>query len=165
MPQVTLEEAMICNTLQTLNEEAFEDVVCSERPSPSPTLGQQQQPGEMQQPQPPLPQLAPIRESAESGTLQDHHQHGTQAHATHTMHAINQQSSPQTQTPHKHSNGTAANIHHYNQQQPSSHNSFAHNFAFDVDPSSSSVAAHGNKVDPLPTVIVIPSSTVDDTPL
>ncbi|XP_031633089.1 kinase D-interacting substrate of 220 kDa isoform X3 [Contarinia nasturtii] len=33
--QVTLEEQMICGALQTLNEEAFEDVVASERPSPT----------------------------------------------------------------------------------------------------------------------------------
>ncbi|XP_021704250.1 kinase D-interacting substrate of 220 kDa isoform X4 [Aedes aegypti] len=33
--QVTLEEQMICGALQTLNEDAFEDVVGSERPSPS----------------------------------------------------------------------------------------------------------------------------------
>ncbi|XP_064544338.1 kinase D-interacting substrate of 220 kDa isoform X5 [Drosophila montana] len=33
--QVTLEEQMICGALQTLNEEAFEDVASSERPSPS----------------------------------------------------------------------------------------------------------------------------------
>ncbi|XP_039435567.1 kinase D-interacting substrate of 220 kDa isoform X4 [Culex pipiens pallens] len=33
--QVTLEEQMICGALQTLNEDAFEDVVGSERPSPT----------------------------------------------------------------------------------------------------------------------------------
>ncbi|XP_073848303.1 ankyrin repeat-rich membrane spanning isoform X9 [Musca autumnalis] len=33
--QVTLEEQMICGALQTLNEDAFEDVASSERPSPS----------------------------------------------------------------------------------------------------------------------------------
>ncbi|XP_037040585.1 kinase D-interacting substrate of 220 kDa isoform X5 [Bradysia coprophila] len=33
--QVTLEEQMICGALQTLNEEAFEDVISSERPSPT----------------------------------------------------------------------------------------------------------------------------------
>ncbi|XP_046866201.1 kinase D-interacting substrate of 220 kDa isoform X7 [Drosophila willistoni] len=33
--QVTLEEQMICGALQTLNEEAFEDVASSERPSPT----------------------------------------------------------------------------------------------------------------------------------
>ncbi|XP_067630651.1 kinase D-interacting substrate of 220 kDa B isoform X2 [Eurosta solidaginis] len=33
--QVTLEEQMICGALQTLNEEAFEDVASSELPSPS----------------------------------------------------------------------------------------------------------------------------------
>ncbi|XP_026841391.1 kinase D-interacting substrate of 220 kDa isoform X6 [Drosophila persimilis] len=33
--QVTLEEQMICGTLQTLNEEAYEDVASSERPSPT----------------------------------------------------------------------------------------------------------------------------------
>ncbi|KAH8271586.1 hypothetical protein KR018_010142 [Drosophila ironensis] len=33
--QVTLEEQMICGALQTLNEEAFEDVAISERPSPT----------------------------------------------------------------------------------------------------------------------------------
>lgn len=59
--QVTLEEQMICGALQTLNEEAFEDVVGSERPSP--TGGQQ---GE----QPQL-QLAPIRESAEYSSFVD----------------------------------------------------------------------------------------------
>ncbi|XP_033155617.1 kinase D-interacting substrate of 220 kDa isoform X1 [Drosophila mauritiana] len=41
--QVTLEEQMICGTLQTLNEEAYEDVASSERPSPTeldtPTAG------------------------------------------------------------------------------------------------------------------------------
>ncbi|XP_055537866.1 kinase D-interacting substrate of 220 kDa isoform X4 [Wyeomyia smithii] len=36
--QVTLEEQMICGALQTLNEDAFEDVVGSERPSPSVSL-------------------------------------------------------------------------------------------------------------------------------
>lgn len=45
---------MICGALQTLNEEAFEDVISSERPSPTGGL-----PGEQQQ------QLEPIRESAE----------------------------------------------------------------------------------------------------
>ena len=33
--QVTLEEQMICGALQTLNEDAFEDVAVSERPSPT----------------------------------------------------------------------------------------------------------------------------------
>lgn len=37
--QVTLEEQMICGALQTLNEDAFEDV--SERPSPTGELVQQ----------------------------------------------------------------------------------------------------------------------------
>lgn len=33
LPQVTLEEQMICGALQTLNEEAMEDVLQSEPPS------------------------------------------------------------------------------------------------------------------------------------
>lgn len=45
---------MICGALQTLNEEAFEDVISSERPSPTSGLPS----GEQQQ-------LEPIRESAE----------------------------------------------------------------------------------------------------
>lgn len=53
--QVTLEEQMICGALQTLNEDAFEDVVGSERPSPT---------GEMFSSQ----YLAPIRESSEIGS-------------------------------------------------------------------------------------------------
>uniref|UniRef100_A0AAG5DLJ4 KAP NTPase domain-containing protein n=1 Tax=Anopheles atroparvus TaxID=41427 RepID=A0AAG5DLJ4_ANOAO len=54
--QVTLEEQMICGALQTLNEDAFEDVVSSsERPSPT---------GEMFSTQ----YLAPIRESSEIGS-------------------------------------------------------------------------------------------------
>lgn len=56
---------MICGALQTLNEEAFEDVASSERPSPSglPT-------GEMLAAQ---LQLAPIRESSEFGSPSDEH--------------------------------------------------------------------------------------------
>ncbi|XP_017960470.1 kinase D-interacting substrate of 220 kDa isoform X3 [Drosophila navojoa] len=63
--QVTLEEQMICGALQTLNEEAFEDVASSERPSPSglPT-------GEMLAAAAQL-QLAPIRESSEFGSPSD----------------------------------------------------------------------------------------------
>ncbi|XP_058464237.1 kinase D-interacting substrate of 220 kDa isoform X3 [Malaya genurostris] len=52
--QVTLEEQMICGALQTLNEDAFEDVVGSERPSPSGEMFSQY--------------LAPIRESSEIGS-------------------------------------------------------------------------------------------------
>lgn len=185
LTQVTLEEAMICNTLQTLNEEAFEDVVCSERPSPSPTLGQQPTGEQVQQQQ----QLAPIRESAECGSLfgdsastehrsvavsngglalqehsiAQHTQHATTTthQASTLMHAINQQQSSST-PPHKHiCNGNAGASNHHQQQQQS-HNSFAHNFAYDVDSSVNNASA---SVDPLPTVIIIPSSTVDDTPL
>lgn len=68
--QVTLEEQMICGALQTLNEEAFEDVIASERPSPTggPSTGEtivldmnmQAQPQQTQQ-QP----LTPIEETAE----------------------------------------------------------------------------------------------------
>ncbi|XP_013108255.2 kinase D-interacting substrate of 220 kDa isoform X10 [Stomoxys calcitrans] len=63
--QVTLEEQMICGALQTLNEDAFEDVASSERPSPSglPT-------GEMIAAAAQL-QLAPIRESSEFGSPSD----------------------------------------------------------------------------------------------
>jgi len=60
--KVTLEEQMICGALQTLNEEAFEDVLGSERPSP--TGGSA---GEMSVQQ----QLAPIRESSEFGSPPD----------------------------------------------------------------------------------------------
>ncbi|XP_023030560.1 kinase D-interacting substrate of 220 kDa isoform X3 [Drosophila willistoni] len=59
--QVTLEEQMICGALQTLNEEAFEDVASSERPSPT---------GEMMA----QLQLAPIRESSEFGSPSDEQQ-------------------------------------------------------------------------------------------
>lgn len=63
--QVTLEEQMICGALQTLNEEAFEDVASSERPSPSglPT-------GEMLAAASQL-QLAPICETSEFGSPGD----------------------------------------------------------------------------------------------
>lgn len=60
--QVTLEEQMICGALQTLNEEAFEDVISNDRGggsgnnSTGETLGQQ---------------LAPIRESFEFNTPSD----------------------------------------------------------------------------------------------
>lgn len=71
--QVTLEEQMICGALQTLNEDAYEDVASSERPSPSglPT-GEMLMIGAQQQQQPhPHPQqqqqlfLATIRETLE----------------------------------------------------------------------------------------------------
>lgn len=39
---MTLEEQMICGALQTLNEDAFEDVAVSERPSPTGELTLQQ---------------------------------------------------------------------------------------------------------------------------
>lgn len=39
---MTLEEQMICGALQTLNEDAFEDVAISERPSPTGELIVQQ---------------------------------------------------------------------------------------------------------------------------
>lgn len=39
---MTLEEQMICGALQTLNEDAFEDVAGSERPSPTGELNVQQ---------------------------------------------------------------------------------------------------------------------------
>lgn len=39
---MTLEEQMICGALQTLNEDAFEDVAVSERPSPTGELIVQQ---------------------------------------------------------------------------------------------------------------------------
>lgn len=52
--QVTLEEQMICGALQTLNEDAFEDVIGSERPSPTGEMFSQY--------------LAPIRESSEIGS-------------------------------------------------------------------------------------------------
>ncbi|EDV36140.2 uncharacterized protein Dana_GF12810, isoform B [Drosophila ananassae] len=63
--QVTLEEQMICGALQTLNEEAFEDVAISERPSPT---------GEMMAAVAQL-QLAPIRESSEFGSPSDEQMH------------------------------------------------------------------------------------------
>lgn len=160
--QVTLEDTMICGALQTLNEEAYEDVY-SERPSPSPTG----QPGEMnallQQ------QLAPIRESAECSSLLDDHaiSFGSQNglvlqdhHATALMHG---QSHSHTTAPpppppqHKISNTVGHGYSHQQpqQQQQQAYNSYAHNVAFASDPN----------IDPLPTVIIIPSNTVDDTPL
>lgn len=130
--QVTLEEQMICGALQTLNEEAFEDVVCSERPSPSPTG----QPGEMnallQQ------QLAPIRESVEYGSLLDDHS----SFGSHNGLVLQDHANPQI---HATTTNTCNNISHGNQY----HNSNG--------------GQHG--IDPLPTVIIIPSNTVDDTPL
>lgn len=63
---------MICGALQTLNEEAFEDVVGSELPSPTGA-----QPGELtmlllqHQQQQLQQQLAPIRESVECGSITD----------------------------------------------------------------------------------------------
>lgn len=69
---MTLEEQMICGALQTLNEEAFEDVVASERPSPTggPSTGEtidsnmhlQTQGGSVQQSQ---QMLTPIQETVE----------------------------------------------------------------------------------------------------
>lgn len=56
---------MICGALQTLNEEAFEDVAISERPSPT---------GEMMAAVAQL-QLAPIRESSEFGSPSDDQMH------------------------------------------------------------------------------------------
>lgn len=72
LTQVTLEEQMICGALQTLNEEAFEDVVASERPSPTggPSTGEtidsnmhlQTHGGSVQQSQ---QMLTPIQETVE----------------------------------------------------------------------------------------------------
>lgn len=58
LPQVTLEEQMICGALQTLNEEAFEDVASNEMTgvAPGETLSQQ---------------LAPIREGSEFSSSVD----------------------------------------------------------------------------------------------
>lgn len=82
--QVTLEEQMICGALQTLNEEAFEDVVASERPSPTggPSTGEmialdnntQLQPQSIQQSQQPL---TPIQETVEHERSLTYSQAGT----------------------------------------------------------------------------------------
>lgn len=74
---------MICGALQTLNEEAFEDVASSERPSPSglPT-------GEMLA----QLQLAPIRESSEFGSPCDDGQFITHNNLNHHPHHVHQHS-------------------------------------------------------------------------
>ncbi|KAL5286345.1 KIDINS220 family protein [Megaselia abdita] len=61
--QVTLEEQMICGALQTLNEEAYEDVASSDRPTGAaitPPPSNQPTSGELH--------LEPIRESSEFGS-------------------------------------------------------------------------------------------------
>lgn len=150
---------MICGALQTLNEEAFEDVVCSERPSPSPTSGGP--PGELVVEQQQLPQLASIRETAEwdahhrhpaatSGVgfgapnggsmLHDHHHSYTQSNAN--------------------ANANAKNANHGQRQQQSC--------VLNMDDHRGSgvgIAEATNGGDALPTVIVMPSNTTDDTPL
>lgn len=74
---------MICGALQTLNEEAFEDVVASERPSPTggPSTGEtiasdntQLQPPMIQQSQQPL---TPIQETVENDRSLTYSQAGT----------------------------------------------------------------------------------------
>lgn len=62
---MTLEEQMICGALQTLNEEAFEDVVASERPSPTggPSGETNAQNLQIQQP------LTPIQETVEQDRI------------------------------------------------------------------------------------------------
>lgn len=76
--QVTLEEQMICGALQTLNEEAFEDVLGSERPSPTngpsgEPLAQQEMnsitPNHSSHTQAGKSQLTPIKESTEQHQL------------------------------------------------------------------------------------------------
>lgn len=62
--QVTLEEQMICGALQTLNEEAFEDVASNELGSGGSVVA----PGETLSHQ---LQLAPIREGSEFSTSMD----------------------------------------------------------------------------------------------
>lgn len=168
--QVTLEEQMICGALQTLNEEAFEDVVCSERPTPSPTG---QAPGEMmtnnnnnlststQLP----PHLAPIRESVESGSIADldpyDHFHSSvnlgygniqQNYSTSTANS-NHITHPTNHAPY-------VLLDHLPLQQQC-HLDNVHNETLTVDQQHQRSMIRG----PLPTVIVMPSSTVDDTPL
>lgn len=158
---------MICGALQTLNEEAFEDVVCSERPTPSPTG---QAPGEMmpnnntnniststQLP----PHLAPIRESVEFGSFSelDPYDH---FHSSVDLGYGNNNIQ---------SNYSNSNIHHNNHAyvllehlpiQQQCHLDNVHNETLTVDQQQ----YHRNVLrGPLPTVIVMPSSTVDDTPL
>lgn len=153
---------MICGALQTLNEEAFEDVVCSERPTPSPT-GQAS--GEMmtnniststQLP----PHLAPIRESVESGSTGDLDPYD-HFHSSVDLGFSNNPNNYSTST-------SNTNIYHNNHTyvlldnlpvQQQCHSDNVHNETLTVE-------QHRNVTrGPLPTVIVMPSSTVDDTPL
>lgn len=152
---------MICGALQTLNEEAYEDVY-SERPSPSPTG----QPGEMSALLP--QQLAPIRESAECGSLIDDHNISFGSlnglvlqdhHGTAPMHGHGHGHGHPTAPPPLHKINSTGHGLYQSQQQPQPHNSYAHNIAF-----ASDAASHAHH-DPPPTVIIIPSNTVDDTPL
>lgn len=149
---------MICGALQTLNEEAFEDVVCSERPTPSPTSAgptgelvveqQQQQP----------PQLAPIRETIES----DH-----QLHHPSTSSGVISFSAPN-------GNGFVLHDHHHNHTQGlanvnaknANHSQRIHNNC-NQQPQQSFVLNMNEQrnEEALPTVIVMPSNTTDDTPL
>lgn len=166
--QVTLEEQMICGALQTLNEEAFEDVVCSERPTPSPTG---QVPGEMminnsstgtQLP----PHLAPIRESVESGSFgdldpYDHFQSSVDLGFGNTQHNYST-STANTNILHQNHNNHAYVLLDPLPLQQQYHLDNVHNESVTVDPQHHQ--RHTMR-GPLPTVIVMPSSTVDDTPL
>lgn len=162
---------MICGALQTLNEEAFEDVVCSERPSPSPTG---QAPGEMMTNHTNInntctqlpPHLAPIRESVESGSLGDLDPYDIHSSVDLGFGYNHQQHNYSTST--ANSNNIHQNNHSYvlldhlpPQQQ--CHLDNVHNETLTVDQphhQHQQVVRH-----PVPTVIVMPSSTVDDTPL
>lgn len=166
---------MICGALQTLNEEAFEDVVGSERPSPSPTG----QPGEMMNSTLLQHQLAPIRESVEyssfvdmdgasshntnnnSSNLSHHHSH----HTPHGYALLDHHH----QAPLLYANHLHNNSHHQQQQphQPHYHQHTLNQYHLDNvhNESMTGGVGHDNTHYPLPTVIVMPSSTIDDTPL
>lgn len=170
--QVTLEEQMICGALQTLNEEAFEDVVCSERPTPSPT-GQVS--GEMiannnhniststQLP----PHLAPIRESVESGSFgdlvdpYDHFHSSIDLGYGNTANNFSTSTAHPNAQPNNHAYVLLDHLPFHQQQCPLDNVHNNEPFTVDQQQHQRNHVLRG----PLPTVILMPSSTVDDTPL
>lgn len=163
--QVTLEEQMICGALQTLNEEAFEDVLGSERPSPTggpsgELLAQQDMHtfvphhlSQLQQSKQPQSQLAPIKEGTEQCSQSSWggmSRRTTNAIPT-TNNTLTGVSVSDRHNNHQHSN----NINH-----PQTHSNY----------SNSHAAANHADAESVPTVIIMPTSfdniqSIDDTRL
>lgn len=152
--QVTLEEQMICGALQTLNEEAFEDVVGSERPSPT-GIG-------------PSGELLAQQDMLHTQTFTSHHlsQTAKQSQLAPIKEGTEQCTATQRATARRASQGFINNL--LTNFGGSGNNQNSTNATQNGGTYTIIDSNHAGGVDPVPTVIIMPSSfesAHDDTRL